>query len=303
MDKSNPYFEQVRLLIRLIPFIDEQPDFSLKGGTAINLFLRDFPRFSVDIDLVYTPISTRDEALPRIHALLEQIASDVESSLARTRVHRTFLNKPDALRLIVDSQGVRVKVELSSVMRGTVFPSERRSVVASVEDSFGYAEMRVASAEDVYAGKLCAALDRQHPRDLFDVWLLFEGSGITPQLRRSLIAYLICHPRPIEELLRPHTKDVRALYEGEFKGMTSLEFGLEDLEETRSMLFSLIPSIFEANEKEFLRSLYSESPMWSLIALDELEHLPAVKWKIMNIAKMTDEKRTKALRTIEEILD
>lgn len=48
-----------------------------------------------------------------------------------------------------------------------------------VEDEFGYAEIPVVSLADLYGGKLCAAMDRQHPRDLFDVLMLLNAEGIS----------------------------------------------------------------------------------------------------------------------------
>ena len=50
------YRRQVQLLIRVLPSIAEEACFALKGGTAINLFVRDMPRLSVDIDLTYLPV-------------------------------------------------------------------------------------------------------------------------------------------------------------------------------------------------------------------------------------------------------
>jgi hypothetical protein len=46
-------------LIRVLPSIAEEACFALKGGTAINLFVRDMPRLSVDIDLTYLPVQPR----------------------------------------------------------------------------------------------------------------------------------------------------------------------------------------------------------------------------------------------------
>ena len=53
------YRGQVALLIRALPLVAEEPAFALKGGTAINLFVRDLPRLSVDIDLTYLPVEDR----------------------------------------------------------------------------------------------------------------------------------------------------------------------------------------------------------------------------------------------------
>ncbi len=68
------YFQQVRLLIEVLPLIAREADFALKGGTAINLFVRDLPRLSVDIDLTYLPIADREEPLAAIGETVRKLA-------------------------------------------------------------------------------------------------------------------------------------------------------------------------------------------------------------------------------------
>jgi predicted nucleotidyltransferase component of viral defense system len=157
MDSNNPYYRQVQFLIQLLPLVDEETCFALKGGTAINLFVRDLPRLSVDIDLVYLPIHDRVQALEAIKSALIRIAQRIKSVFPGAHITETFLDKADALRLIVAHKGVQIKIELSPVLRGTVYEPVIMSVTESVEAQFGYAEMAVVSLADLYAGKLCAA--------------------------------------------------------------------------------------------------------------------------------------------------
>ena len=114
--------------------------FCSQGGTAINLFVRDLPRLSVDIDLVFLPSMNRNDALSAITQQLNLLASSVESEVAHTRVSKSFKDNPDALRLIIERQGVRVKIELSPVLRGTVYKPRTMHVCEAVEDEFGFAE-------------------------------------------------------------------------------------------------------------------------------------------------------------------
>lgn len=79
----------------------------------------------------------------------------------------------------------------------------------------------MASLEDVYAGKLVAALDRQHPRDLLDVMLLYQNEGVTPTCDARSSFYVASHDRPIHEVLSPALRDISLDYEGASKGMTS----------------------------------------------------------------------------------
>ena len=59
---SSSYKAQVDLLLRILPFVAKEENFALKGGTAINLFVRDMPRLSVDLDLNYLPFDNREAA-------------------------------------------------------------------------------------------------------------------------------------------------------------------------------------------------------------------------------------------------
>lgn len=56
-----------------VPFVATEKEFALKGGTAINLFIRDMPRLSVDIDLTYVPVADRATSLKAIDAGMKRI--------------------------------------------------------------------------------------------------------------------------------------------------------------------------------------------------------------------------------------
>jgi len=75
------YLAQVQLLIRVLPIVAGEKDFAIKGGTAINLFVRDMPRLSVDIDLTYLPIAPYDEALVAIGAAMTRLAGDIQRGI------------------------------------------------------------------------------------------------------------------------------------------------------------------------------------------------------------------------------
>ena len=87
------YLNQTRLLLRVLSDIAAEEVFALKGGTAINLFYRDMPRLSVDIDLVYLPVRERDASLRDIGqdmdiedpAALSDRGADSEPSFDRRR--------------------------------------------------------------------------------------------------------------------------------------------------------------------------------------------------------------------------
>ncbi len=302
MNSSNSYYKQAQLLVQLLPLIAEEHCFALKGGTAINLFIRELPRLSVDIDLVYLPMQDRNEALAGITAALARIKQRIFQALPNAKVVEAYKSKPDAMRLVVSHNGVQIKIELSPVLRGTVFEPELLSVCNKVENEFGYAEIAVVSLADLYAGKICAALDRQHPRDLFDVMYLLKNEGFTDDIRKALLVYIISHPSPIAELLDIRYKNLEQIYQGEFLNMTEIAVSLEELESTRDQLTEVISNTLTDNEKQFLLSFKAMKPQWDLLGLDGIEKLPAVKWKMINLKNMSKDKHKTAYQKLERCL-
>lgn len=276
--------------------------FALKGGTAINLFVRDLPRFSVDIDLVYLPMEDRDMALANITAALNRIADSILKNIPDVQIQKAFESSDDALRLTVRQRGIPIKIELSPVLRGSVWPEEIREVTERTDEYFGHVEMQVLSIPDLYAGKLCAALDRQHPRDLFDVKFLLENEGLTEDIRKTFLVYLISHNRPIAELLRPTRKDLQATYEDEFVRMTQIDVPLEELKAVQKRLITELNASLTNDEKRFLLSFKSLKPDWSLLGLQNIELLPAVRWKMFNLSKMDKDRYAQSLKNLEEVL-
>ncbi len=303
MERKTAYQKQVQLLLQLLPFVAQHECFALKGGTAINLFIHNLPRLSVDVDLVFLPLLPREAALPAIKSALGELRTSIRQALPNTEVIESFQVKQDALRLIVNRYGVDIKIELSPVLRGTVFPSAVLSVSEDVENEFGYAAVQVVSHADLYAGKICAALDRQHPRDLFDVKWLLDNEGLTNDLRKALLVYLVSHRRPIAELLRPNFKDIRGLYRGEFRDMTKHPVSLADLQATRVELVEQINSALTQQERQFLLSFKNRNPDWSLLGLPGVSALPAIRWKQINLAKMSPSRHREAVRKLGDVLE
>jgi hypothetical protein len=99
------------------------------------------------------------------------MALSLEGQSKNIRVDRRRA-EGEIVKLLAWRDPVRVKIEVSPVLRGCVREPVMRGVSPPVEAEFGYIEVPVLHLHDLYAGKLCAALDRQHPRDLFDVQIL-----------------------------------------------------------------------------------------------------------------------------------
>ncbi|ANN58702.1 hypothetical protein A9174_19430 [Mesorhizobium loti NZP2037] len=302
MDITSPYYGQVRLLTRVLPLVAAQTCFALKGGTAINLFIRDLPRLSVDIDLVYLPMDEREEALKKVAEALSRIAEAISKAMPDTEIIRSYKDQRDALRVFVTQGGDRIKIELSPVLRGSVFPVELREVSPAVEEQFGYVEMQLLSIPDLYAGKICAALDRQHPRDLFDVKLLLENEGLTQDLVKTFLVYLVSHNRTMAELLQPTRKDIAGIYEGEFLRMSQIEVGLDELLDVRERLIAELNQALSDDQRKFLLSFKARRPQWDLLGIEGADQLPAVRWKLHNLERMPDERHRRTYENLERVL-
>ena len=296
------YVRQAELMLRCLPEVGKQSCFAVKGGTAINLFLRSMPRLSVDIDLTYLPLSARDEALRGIGDGLRAIAQDIERHVPGTRT--TFRHAQGTVTAVnVTTDEAQIKIEANLVLRGTVHPPVQRDLCREAVDRFEmFVSARCLSLEDLYAGKICAALDRQHPRDLYDVHVMLEKEGFTAGIRRSFVVYLAGHSRPMHELLDPHHRDLGRVYDEQFVGMMAEAVPLEALYETRERLVNMIRLDLKENERRFLLSMKRGEPEWTALAVEHLETLPALQWKLLNIRRMDEGKRDAALAELQRVL-
>jgi predicted nucleotidyltransferase component of viral defense system len=281
----NPvYLDTARLLIQVAPLVFADGTFALKGGTAINLFIRDMPRLSVDLDLVFADHSLpREEALARIHGA---IGAAVERLKGRGLQARAIADAgAGETKLLVRRAGIEVKVEVNIVMRGTVHPVRTAALTPMARNTLlADLEIPVVSLEDVYGGKLVAAMDRQHPRDLFDVMQLFAHEGITAGIRRAFVVYLASHDRPVHEVLFPSMRDIRQEYERTFKGMTTEPIGLDALLAARERMVRELQTGLDADERRFLLSLVNGRPDWPALGVAHAQHLPGIRWKLQNLA-------------------
>jgi len=302
--KDNKYYPQVLLMLRCLPLVSKETCFSLKGGTAINLFVRDMPRLSVDIDLAYIPLDTREKSLADVENALKRISTDVQKTIKSAQVHESRNAKTKLIeKIFVRSENTQIKIEPNPVVRGSVYESKDLSLVRVAEEVFELTTTTsILSLPDLYGGKLVAALDRQHPRDLFDVKLLLETEGITNEIRKAFVVYLGSHPRPMSEILNPNLSDQKVAYEKEFVGMSTIPFTYEMFEETRKKLISKIKSDLTKDEKTFLVSLQEGSPQWDKLKLDKIHELPALKWKLENVQKMSPAKRKLAVELLQKTL-
>ena len=167
------YTDRVQLLVDILPTLAKETRFALKGGTAINLFEHDLPRLSVDIDLTWLPVQDFVQDVTQISDALQQLAQLLSAPPLNLQVQTSASEKGGFINRLIASRGrTRVQIETTPVMRGTVHPVRMMTVQPQVEEAFGFASAQVLDFADLYAGKMAAALSRQHPRDLFDIGLL-----------------------------------------------------------------------------------------------------------------------------------
>jgi hypothetical protein len=291
--KKSKFYPQVVLLLDALPYISKESCFALKGGTAINLFIRDFPRLSVDADLTYLGDETREEALRKTEEALLRIKTDLEKQIGAKVTPSSRQSQSNDIKLFVNRDGVQVKIEASPVLRGVLYPSLLRPLNSKVSSEFDKEfDFQISSLPDLYGGKIAAALDRQHPRDLFDVKLLLENEGISKDIMTGFLVYLMCHKRPPNEILKPTLLDQSALFNSDFKGMTNLDFDYADFLKTREILVEKISKSLSSNDKKFLLSFFDGKPNWNLFREPHAQELSAIKWKLTNLNRLDSAKKT-----------
>ncbi|MFN7924041.1 MAG: nucleotidyl transferase AbiEii/AbiGii toxin family protein [Bryobacteraceae bacterium] len=301
MAYADQFHRQAALLIRAIPFVAEESCFALKGGTAINLFVRDMPRLSVDIDLTYLPIADRAASLAEIDAAMGRIGRRIAKNIRGARVTAARLKGDNAVsKQFIEVDGVQIKIEVTPVLRGCLYGPSIRATSPRVEDEFGFAEVQVVSFADLYAGKLVAALDRQHPRDLFDVRDLLANEGLGAALRKAFVVYLLSHNRPVSEILSPARLDMSREFQRGFEGMSAAPVTLDELYRTREQLIAEICGKMPAEHRRFLVSFEEGKPERDLLDAPGAEDLPAVRWRLQNLTVAGPRKRAELAKGLRK---
>ncbi len=277
------YQSQVLLLLDVLPEVAAEDCFALHGGTAINLFLRDMPRMSVDLDLTYLPIEDRGTTLANIKAALYSIQSRIKAKLPGISVTPDY----DRAKLSCTRQDVQIKIEVNTTMRGSLVEPMRLALSEKTQETFDrFAEMRIIPIGQLYGGKICAALDRQHPRDLFDIRYMLQTQGFSDEIRRGFLLCLLSGDRPMHEIIQPSLLDQRGTLENHFVGMSKEPFRYVEFEDTRNTLIENIAAGLEQADRQFLISFAEGNPAWSEYGFDDFEKFPAVQWKLQNIQKL-----------------
>lgn len=296
MIMNEVYRKQVGLLIKIVPLLYRIKEFAIHGGTAINLFVRNMPRYSVDLDVTYIPIQDREISLSEINRLLSVLKSQIEKAIPNVKV----IHKTAILKLQCTADGATIKIEVNGTKRGIIGYVEIRELCAKAQSEFqANCKANIVSISQLYGGKIAAALSRQHPRDLFD-YKYMEVDGFD-SIKNGLMLCLLGSDKPIVESLNPNRTDQKKALEKQFKGMTDIEFTYEDFEESRESLINKLHSVFTDDDKDFILSFEKGEPLWSKCCAGDISNYPSVKWKLQNILKLKESNIEKFNEGIEKL--
>lgn len=290
------YKRQVALLIRIMPSVYRIKDFAVHGGTAINLFHKNMPRYSVDIDLTYIPIQDREESLKAINNHLATLKGYIERSIPGIKIVPKF----DVCKLQCTLNGATVKIEVNGTKRGIIGNVEDKMLCEKAKQEFSMTcKARTVSYSQLYGGKIAAALSRQHPRDLFDCKYMELPTFDT--VKDGLMLCLLGSDKPIIESLQPHRIDQSEALEKQFKGMSDVDFNYTDYEEARANLITQVNAALTDTDKNFILSFEDGNPDWSICSAGDLSSYPSVKWKLQNIEKLKKSNPQKHQQVIDKL--
>lgn len=274
--------QQVKLLLTVLPEVAKENCFALHGGTAINLFVRNMPRLSVDIDLTYLPIDDRETSLKHIAEALERIKRNIEKIIPGVRIVPRF----DAGKMQISANRVDVKLEVNLVNRGAITEPKEMALCEKAQVEFeAFCAIPIVPIGQLFGGKIVAGLDRQHPRDLFDIKYMLAKEGFTQEVKEGFLLCLLCSDRPINEIIDPNFQDQRSALDNQFSGMTDEEFTYQEYESIREKLIVTIHENLTARDKEFLLSVKNATPDWSIY---DFQRFPSINWKLQNLQKLKD---------------
>ena len=221
------FVKQVELLLRVAPEISKIEEFALHGGTAINLFYHNMPRLSVDIDLTYIPIDNRTNDLRSISLLLNKLSGKLQKTIPSIQI-RSKNAEDNEEKLFCRIENNEIKIEVNTINRGIIDRAEPHILCNAAQVRFNtFFEMNLVPIHQLFGGKMLAALDQQHPRDIFDTMQMLNNIGLTDRIMKGFLFCLLSSNRPFAELLRPNLINQANVIESRFKGMTETPFNLQ----------------------------------------------------------------------------
>lgn len=297
MSFAENYIRQVSLLVNVLPIIANETCFALKGGSAINLFYQDLPRLSVDLDLVYLPLDKRATAIDNINNALLRI----QGNLQKNGLQAAIAGQATEKKIICSNHETTIKIEPNYTIRGTVCAPIEAPVSPKVLKKFGFAQMKILEFNELYAGKFCAALDRQHPRDLFDIKKFYETqSNLNDKIIQIFIIYLLGHNRPVHELLDCEIQDHQDIFENEFTGMTDEQVDYSKLQDFLLQLKNDLKTHLRPYKK-FILDFLALNEGFPNFPISDFQTLPAIQWKVQNLEHLRKSNKQKFMQQQEKL--
>jgi len=292
------FIKQVELLLRVAPEVSRIEEFALHGGTAINLFLHNMARLSVDIDLTYIPTDNRINDLRNISSLLKKLSERLKKTVPAIQIHTKYRGDNED-KLFCRLNNHEVKIEVNTINRGIIGPVENHILCDAAQEQFNaFFEMKLVPVGQLFGGKMVAALDRQHPRDIFDTMYMLNNTGLSDKIMIGFLFCLFSSKRPFAELLNPNMVDHASVIENQFKGMTKTYFDLYLFEKERERLIKTIKENLSDNQKEMIMSVAKGEPVWRY---EYWGDFPGIAWKLRNIEKLKKRNQAKFLSQVDDL--
>lgn len=299
--RAEPLEKAFRLLevleaLRSHPFLKER--IVLKGGTALNLFVFDAPRLSVDIDLNYIGSANRETMLderPKIEQAVQAVCGRLGIRIRRVPGEHAG----GKWRLSYDGASGRagtLELDMSFMYRIPLWPPELRD--SRSFGAFSVTQIPVLDIHELAVGKLAALFSRDACRDLFDAHYLFRNISFDPaRLRLGFVVYggasrrdwravkvedIAAEPRDVEQQLVPMLRADLAPGRADI-GLWSHEL----VEECHGFLGALLP--FKAHELEFLARLNGRGEIDPVLLTEDaamqetIRNHPGLLWKAQNV--------------------
>jgi predicted nucleotidyltransferase component of viral defense system len=270
---------------------------ALKGGTALNLFLFDLPRLSVDIDLNYVGAVDRETMLDersKVEQAVQAVCSREGMSVARVPGDHAG----GKWRLRYDSSlggGGNLEVDLNYMFRVPLWPVTTTD--AKQIGSHSAAQIPVLDLHELAAGKLVALLARHASRDLFDAHqLLTHGDLDAGKLRLGFVLYGAMNRKDwrtvnaadvdydARELANQLIPAVRS---ESLAGQETRGWAEHMVEECRDGLAAVLPLSY--SETKFLDQLLDHGQIRPELLTDDTEMTgrimshPLLQWKALNV--------------------
>lgn len=198
-------------------------------------------------------------------------------------------------KLLVSHNDAMIKIEVSQIVRGILGAVTEKILCKKAQEKFDtFSSINIVPNGQLYGGKVCAAMDRQHPRDIFDVKQLLQNQGFTKEIKEGFLFRLLSADRSIQDVLFPNLQDQRLAMTNQFAGMSEEQFSYEEYEYVRETMVNTVQASITEEDKLCILGFKNCTPDWSIY---NFEAYPSIKWKLQNleIIKTTNPLKHEAL--------